>query len=94
MTPREMTYIRSQSGAGDILGQFYNADGEKLHALHHDRLIGISLSSLQNMKHVIGVAGGLEKVDAIYGALKGGYIHTLITDEMTALSLLKKEGEA
>ncbi|WP_369903528.1 sugar-binding transcriptional regulator [Bacillus manliponensis] len=93
MTLGEMTYIRSQSGAGDILGQFYNEIGNKLHIPHHDRLIGISLSFLQNMKHVVGVAGGLEKVDAIYGALKGGYIHTLITDEITALSLLRKEGD-
>ena len=37
------------------------------------------------MKHVAGVAGGTEKIDAIYGALKGKFIHTLITDEETAL---------
>ena len=36
------------------------------------------------MKHVVGVAGGTEKIDAIYGALKGKFIHSLITDEETA----------
>ena len=35
------------------------------------------------MKHVVGVAGGTEKIDAIYGALKGKFIHSLITDEET-----------
>lgn len=44
------------------------------------------------MKHIVGVAGGTEKIDAIYGALKGKFIHTLITDE-TALSLLRKDGD-
>ncbi|MDM5155313.1 sugar-binding transcriptional regulator [Bacillus sp. DX1.1] len=93
MTLREMTYIRNQNGVGDILGQFFNAHGDLLQLPHHERLIGTPLSVLRNMKHVVGVAGGVEKIDAIYGALKGGYIHTLITDEETALSLLKKEGE-
>ncbi|PEE05052.1 aminotransferase [Bacillus pseudomycoides] len=94
LTLREMTYIRSQNGAGDILGQFYNTHGELLELPHHDRLIGTPLSALQKMKHVVGVAGGEEKIDAIYGALKGRFIHTLITDEDTALSLLRKEGES
>ena len=94
ITLREMTYIRSQNGAGDILGQFYNAYGELLELPHHTRLIGTPLSILRKMKHVVGVAGGEEKLDAIYGALKGKFIHTLITDEETALSLLRKEGES
>lgn len=41
------------------------------------------------MNHVVGVAGGIEKIDAIYGALKGKFIHTLITDEETALLITK-----
>ncbi len=41
------------------------------------------------MKHVVGVAGGTEKIDAIYGALKGKFIHSLITDEETALLITK-----
>ncbi|MGF9966167.1 sugar-binding transcriptional regulator [Bacillus rhizoplanae] len=91
MTLREMTYIRNQHGVGDILGQFYTIDGDILSLSHHKRLIGIPLSILRNMKHVVGVAGGKQKVDAIYGALKGRYIHALIIDEETALSLLEKE---
>lgn len=94
LTLREMAYIRSQNGVGDILGQFYNTHGELLELPHHDRLIGTPLSILRKMKHVVGVAGGEEKLDAIYGALKGEFIHTLITDEETALSLLRKEGES
>ena len=78
-----MTYIRSQNGAGDILGQFYNTNGDLLELSHHNRLIGTPLSILRNMKHVVGVAGGTEKIDAIYGALKGKFIHSLITDEET-----------
>jgi DNA-binding transcriptional regulator LsrR (DeoR family) len=34
------------------------------------------------------VAGGPDKIDALQGALKGGFIHSLITDEVTAVALL------
>ncbi len=43
LTLREMTYIRSQNGTGDILGQFYNTNGDLLELPHHNRLIGTPL---------------------------------------------------
>jgi len=43
---------------------------------------------LRKMKHVVGVAGGADKIEALQAALKGGFIHSLITDEMTARALL------
>ncbi|MFS0781758.1 sugar-binding transcriptional regulator [Bacillus sp. 1P06AnD] len=89
----ELAYIKKQEAAGDILGQFFNAEGELLDLPHHHRYIGISLDKLKETQHVIGVAGGQNKVEAIYGALKGGYIHTLVTDEQTALALLGREGD-
>ncbi|WP_409294253.1 sugar-binding transcriptional regulator [Peribacillus sp. SCS-26] len=93
MTVSDMAYIKSQKGAGDILGQFFDRDGHILHLPHHKQLIGISLEKLKKADNVIGVAGGRNKTDAIYGALKGGYINTLITDEQTALTLMEKEAK-
>ena len=40
------------------------------------------------MKHVIGIAGGSEKLDAISGAISGGIIHSLVTDETSAQKLI------
>jgi dihydroxyacetone kinase-like protein len=37
---------------------------------------------------VIAIAGGMEKVRAVLGALRGGYINTLITDTETARAVL------
>lgn len=91
MTLKEMTTIKKLNGAGDILGQFYNDEGEILTLPHHGRRIGLSINRLKEMKNVVGVAGGPEKIDAIYGAMNGGYVQTLITDEDTALRLMKKE---
>ncbi|GMO01237.1 sugar-binding transcriptional regulator [Parageobacillus thermoglucosidasius] len=94
LTISELTYIRQQNAVGDILGQFFNRDGEILDLPHHSRLIGIKLPVLKKMNNVIAVAGGEKKVEAIYGALKGKYVNMLITDELTAISLLKMEEES
>ena len=68
-------------------GEYFNAEGQSLDIDHHYRLITIRLETLRKMKHVVGVAGGKEKIDAIAAALRGGIIHSLITDEVTAKSL-------
>jgi len=87
LTLNEMTNITNQKGVGDILGQFYDIHGNILDIPLHKRLIGTPLDKLKEM-NVIAVAGGKDKVHAIYGALKGGYISSLITDEETATQLL------
>lgn len=94
MTINELTFIKQQQAVGDILGQFYDKNGRVLDLPHHNRLIGTPLSTLKELNHVIAVAGGDKKVEAIYGALKGNYIHTMITDEATAAALIKMEVNA
>jgi DNA-binding transcriptional regulator LsrR (DeoR family) len=42
------------------------------------------------MPRVIGIAGGDNKVEAILGALRGGFINILITDEETALKIIER----
>jgi lsr operon transcriptional repressor len=49
--------------------------------------VGIAIRELRSMKNVIAVAGGIDKVAAIRGALAGGYIDTLITTEDVAREL-------
>jgi lsr operon transcriptional repressor len=90
MTMNELTFIKHQNAVGDILGQFYDRNGNILDLPHHKRLIGTDLASLKGL-NVIAVAGGEKKIEAIYGALKGKYITTMITDEATAISLLNME---
>jgi lsr operon transcriptional repressor len=90
VTPQELEILRKQGAVGDILGQFYDRDGQKLDVEYHHRLIAVRLEMLKKMDHVIGMAGGEHKVDAIKGALRGGYIHSLVTDERTAFKLLEE----
>jgi lsr operon transcriptional repressor len=89
ITPQELEILQKQGGVGDLLGQFYDKDGNLLNISFHNRLIAVGLENLKNMQHVIGIAGGEHKVEAIKGALRGGYLHSLITDEKTALKLVQ-----
>jgi lsr operon transcriptional repressor len=81
--------LRDHDVVGDILGQFFDAAGRVVRLPIHDRRIGIELTDLAQIPKVTGVAGGLHKVDAILGALRGGFLDVLVTNELTALRLLE-----
>ena len=84
---KELKFLKESGAVGEMHGEYFNAEGQSLDIDHHYRLITIRLETLRKMKHVVGVAGGKEKIDAIAAALRGGIIHSLITDEVTAKSL-------
>ena len=85
---KELNLLKKRGAVGEMHGEYFNSVGEPLELEHHHRLISIRLETLRKMKHVVGVAGGADKIEALQAALKGGFIHSLITDEMTARSLL------
>jgi len=87
----ETEALRQQGAVGDILAQFFNAQGEKVDCDLHKRSVAFPIEDLSRMKNVIGLAGGTNKIQAILGALHGRYIKILITDEKTAESLINLE---
>jgi lsr operon transcriptional repressor len=80
----ELEQLRQVGAAGEIFGEHFDQEGRPLELEHHSRLISTRLEELQGMTHVIGAAGGLEKIDALRGALRGRFLHSLITDEDSA----------
>ncbi len=87
----ETEALRQQGAVGDILGQFFNVQGEKVSCDLHKRIVAFPIEDLSKMRNVIGLAGGMAKAQAILGALHGRYIKILITDEKTAQSLINLE---
>ncbi|OGN86034.1 MAG: hypothetical protein A2X27_00375 [Chloroflexi bacterium GWD2_49_16] len=85
--------LLSADATGDICMQFFDRNGYAI----TDGLrgvIGISLEQLRRVPNVIAIASGSSKAQAILSAIKGKYIQTLITDDLTArtiLSILKEE---
>ena len=89
LSKNDFLYLRMQGAVGDILSHFIDAHGQPVDAEIDDRLISTPLESLKELKNVIGVAGGANKVDAIRAVLRGQYLDVLITDEITAAALLE-----
>lgn len=76
---------------GSILGQFYDADGTVVDLPLHERRIGIELSELRYIPKVVGVAAGVHKAQSILGALRGGFLDVLMTNELAAIRILDLE---
>lgn len=84
-----MEALEREGAVGHIGGHFYDISGREIQSALSERLIGIRLEDLKKAQEVICVAGMEEKAEAILGALRGGYIDTLITDEFAAAKILE-----
>jgi len=91
LAAQDVRVLRDRGVVGDILGQFFDAEGNVVSLEIHRRRIGIELSDLASIPKVVGVAGGLHKTEAILGALHGGFLNVLVTNELVALRLLELE---
>ncbi|KIY20569.1 MULTISPECIES: sugar-binding transcriptional regulator [Mesobacillus] len=87
----EIDRLKSMGVAGDMGFRFFDQNGHTVDNLLDKKTIGISLEELRNIKTVIAVVAGSHKTESILAALKGKYINVLITDEQTAMNLLKEE---
>jgi deoxyribonucleoside regulator len=80
--------LRAQGVVGDICARHYDAQGRVLDVELKGRIVGIELEGLHEVGQVIGVAGGEAKAAAILGALRGGHVNVLVTDDTTARKVL------
>lgn len=74
--------ILADGGVGFILAHFFDRNGEFIKTDINDNVIGIRTESIMTKK-IMAIASGDEKVRAIYAALKGQLLDTLISDEET-----------
>lgn len=88
LNEEEIKKIEENKGVGDICLQAYTVDGEIIREGISNRVIGISTEDLKKIPKVIGIAGGKDKTEAILGALRGGFIDVLITDNIAAENIL------
>ena len=75
-------------GVGEIGAYVYDIEGNPCAQEYADRVVGLSLQELKRIPFVIGVAATAAKSLPLYGALRGGYLNTLITDEAAAQGAL------
>ncbi|QRM57973.1 bifunctional sugar-binding transcriptional regulator/dihydroxyacetone kinase subunit DhaK [Sinorhizobium sp. BG8] len=82
----------AKNAVGVLAGRFIDSQGQPVPGPLDERTIGISLDMLKQIRMRIAVAGGFDKVPAILGALRGGYVSVLITDAATGRGILNADG--
>lgn len=79
-----------ETGAvGDILYNFINESGDLVPHEVNDRVISVKLSAMRRTPERVLISGGRDKRIAMRAAIKTLMPTTLITDELTARSLLE-----
>ena len=85
----DLEAIQSAGAVGDVCALYFDKYGQLSPVDFHERRIGISLKGLQNIPTRLAVAGWFEKSEAILGAIRGGFVNSLVTDQQSALRILE-----
>lgn len=80
-----------EKAVGDICSRWIGRDGQLCVPDIDERTVGISLSELKKKPIRILVAGGLDKAETIWVALRSGFATHLVIDSDTAAKLLELE---
>ena len=86
---KERDWLHKIGAVGHMCAQFFDVKGEVLDIGINHRSISIGLEALRRIDNVIAVAGTIDKASAILGALNGGYIDSLVTDDRAARQVLE-----
>jgi len=85
---KELEQLIRAGAVGDVCARFFDRNGREVASPFGERVVGIQLDDLRRSGFTIGVGGGSDKVTPLLGALRGGWLNALVTDEHTARSLL------
>lgn len=85
----EIEELNSQAVVGDIATVFYREDGSWEDIALNDRSSGPGLDQLKKASKRVCVTSGVSKIEALKGALAGGFISDLFIDDLTAEKLLE-----
>lgn len=88
----EVRRLREANAVGELLGNYFDEQGQEVNSDLKSRLIALSLADLKNIPKVVGVASEKEKTMAIYSALRSGVLKGLITDCDNAVRILNLAG--
>lgn len=90
LTISQLEELRQAGTVGDVCAIHFDLEGKLIDISLTQRIVGIGAEILAAIPTKIGIAGGDSKVSAIIGATRAGFINNLVTDEMTATSILTR----
>ncbi|WP_010647505.1 sugar-binding transcriptional regulator [Oceanobacillus massiliensis] len=83
---RVITLLKEKNAASEAFGYYFDHSGDVVHKV---KTVGIQLEDLEAVDHVITVAGGTSKGEAIASYYKQGKSDLLITDQGAAERILR-----
>ncbi len=89
LTEEDAEELREAGAVGDINARFFDAEGRPVETDRTSLVLCPALSEFRRIPVRVAAAAGVSKIDAIRGALHGGLVNSLITDEPTARQLLR-----
>jgi deoxyribonucleoside regulator len=85
----DLEELRSRGAVGDVMGRFVAADGSLVPSALDERLMGLKLEEISRIPFRILIAAGKDKVAAARAVIQNGLFNILITDRLTAQSLVE-----
>lgn len=85
----DIRQIANECGVGEIAARILDIGGRPCATNYSERVVGLTLDEIKRIPSRIGVAATARKARAIFAALRGGYIRTLVTDEAAAREILR-----
>jgi deoxyribonucleoside regulator len=84
----EVAELCKLGAVGEICTRFFDIGGAPCVTSLDRRMVTLDLRQLRAVPLVVGVACGKQKAAAILGAIHGGYVKSLVTDDITAREVL------
>jgi DNA-binding transcriptional regulator LsrR (DeoR family) len=88
LTASQRTAFHAAGPVGDICCRFFDANGNQITGVVHDRVLAVDLGDLRRIPTVMGVAIGVEKAAGVLGALRGRLVNGLVIDANLAHAVL------
>lgn len=84
----DLRILEEKGAVSEAFGYYFNAEGEIVHRI---RTIGVQLEQVEKCKHIIAVAAGKQKVNAMLSYFKVAPKQTIfITDEAAAKAIAER----
>lgn len=90
ITQEQLQEMVRQGVVGDLSLQFFDKDGNTDRFREFNaRVTGMPLRQLRKVENRICIGSGGHKAEAVHGAIRGGFINILVTDQECAIKLIK-----
>jgi DNA-binding transcriptional regulator LsrR (DeoR family) len=90
LTEEERRAIYDVGVRSELSGVQLDAEGNPVTTSLTERLIGIDAQQLHNVPDVVGVVYGPPKADAVWAAMRGGFVTSVVTHTAMARALLER----